>query len=895
MTDGMTLREAEKLAQKCAHTGIPAGPIHLSWNEAKGRTEKIPKTKHGFQDFTTDPHELRELFRTARDPRKGAVWGVGIRPGVGGYVVLDLDVAKDGAASGEETLAGFELVFDDLPQCATATTASGGKHVYLRKPKGLVIGNGHSLGPGIDVRSDNGFVVAPGVFSPWGDWTLGDVRVSDTSEAPEWLLGLFKPATARDEPMQADSGPAFEDLPAEVRGSAATYAERAVEYELSRLDDCDLLGWVGAPWDQTTYEVACNLIELSQAAWTGLDPDEVHEEFLDRAPVDDGFGPEEHEAKWRSARGKVGSRGRPLPEMLAAEMETEPESITRCQGRTAKKAQCKRKKDLDEHGYCTDHADQREAQEQAQQRREELGSWVIPDKKQPLKVARALRTTFASGDEVMRARSWYQTPEDEREEGDEGRPNGIRGLRFWNECAYQFADTHYREVDSSTVRARLYRFLDDCYHNTEDEDGDITSWDPNKNSVTEVLDAMRAEYMISPEVADETFIDRYGEPAKVGSRERGHISVANGILDVREGTIEDHTSNFFTRFSLPVAWDPDAVDAPIWDEFLRFAFDGEDKSIRLLHEWIAYLISGRTDLQKMMMLTGQPRSGKDTIVKVIEALLGSPSVCSAKIQDFGNSSFGMSKLIDSSLCVINEANTKGENQKALSSVSLERVTSTLKELTGESKVSIPRKYINDWAGYLRTRYMLVGNNSIDFRDNSGAIAGRLLYLRTKRSVYGNEDLRLLDKILEELPAILNRCLAIVAEMDKAREAGDNWQFTEAEDGARMRDMVRADASPFDEWVRQYVVVDPILDKETGMPTDDLTEDVVAVTAAELRQHYNEYRVTELNAKENSTSAPAFRGMLYGRFPKLKSEPRGNKNVVHYPGLSLADVDMSDGL
>lgn len=97
------------------------------------------------------------------------------------------------------------------------------------------------------------------------------------------------------------------------------YTRKAVDAELARLDECDLLGWSGPGWDTTTFEVACNLIEFANAGWCKYTTDAAHDDLLDRAPTDDGFGPAEHEKCWASALQKVGSKARPKPHPAASD------------------------------------------------------------------------------------------------------------------------------------------------------------------------------------------------------------------------------------------------------------------------------------------------------------------------------------------------------------------------------------------------------------------------------------------------------------------------------------------------------------------------------------------------------------------------------------------------
>ena len=98
------------------------------------------------------------------------------------------------------------------------------------------------------------------------------------------------------------------------------YAARAVEGELARLDELDLLGWSGPGWDNTCFAVACNLAEIGNSGWTGYSLEELHEAFLDRAPADADFGPSDHETKWASALKRTDGGGRRCPDEKAEDV-----------------------------------------------------------------------------------------------------------------------------------------------------------------------------------------------------------------------------------------------------------------------------------------------------------------------------------------------------------------------------------------------------------------------------------------------------------------------------------------------------------------------------------------------------------------------------------------------
>lgn len=106
---------------------------------------------------------------------------------ISGLIVLDVDGPK-----GREALAGLAL-----PPTPTVMTGKGW-HYYFAYPQGARVGNAVGLLPGVDVRGDGGYVVAPPSIHPSGrryEWADGlspeDVPLAD---CPAWLLERLRPA-----------------------------------------------------------------------------------------------------------------------------------------------------------------------------------------------------------------------------------------------------------------------------------------------------------------------------------------------------------------------------------------------------------------------------------------------------------------------------------------------------------------------------------------------------------------------------------------------------------------------------------------------------------------------------------------------------------------------------
>lgn len=199
--NGMLPADARALAQKFAEVGVPALPIGLSRSLEKGSIDKRPLSspiaKNGFKDASTDPVRVEEMFLKAR-LGAGQHWGVGVRPGPAGFIVLDVDVK--GGGTGLEDLARLTNELGPLPKAMAVDTPSGGLHYWLRRPERPEhIGN-VNLAAGIEVRCDSGYVVAPGTTSPWGSWTRDPAssRLSEVEELPaRWAEKLTEMRAAK--------------------------------------------------------------------------------------------------------------------------------------------------------------------------------------------------------------------------------------------------------------------------------------------------------------------------------------------------------------------------------------------------------------------------------------------------------------------------------------------------------------------------------------------------------------------------------------------------------------------------------------------------------------------------------------------------------------------------
>ena len=193
--------QALQAALRYAEFGWPVLPLHSVREGACtcrslncNSPAKHPRTPKGLKDATTHVLTIESWWQTWPDAN------IGVRTGAeSATVVIDVDPRHGGA----ESLAQLHAEQGELPATVEALTGGGGRHLFFAHPGGL-IRNRANVWPGVDVRADGGYVVAPPSTHVSGNlyaWREG--RGPDEIEParlPDWLLTALRPPNANGEP-----------------------------------------------------------------------------------------------------------------------------------------------------------------------------------------------------------------------------------------------------------------------------------------------------------------------------------------------------------------------------------------------------------------------------------------------------------------------------------------------------------------------------------------------------------------------------------------------------------------------------------------------------------------------------------------------------------------------
>jgi hypothetical protein len=179
-------------ALRLANRALPVLPLHsihdgvctCSKGQDCGSAGKHPRTLNGVKDATTDTKTIASWWTRWPDANIGIATGR-----VSSLVVLDVD-PRHGGDDSLDVLIGQH---GHLPDTVEVLTGGNGRHIYFAHEGVDGVGNSSSkLGPGLDIKTDGGFVVAPPSLHSSGqryEWEVSSHPNDKVPlQPPPWLV-----------------------------------------------------------------------------------------------------------------------------------------------------------------------------------------------------------------------------------------------------------------------------------------------------------------------------------------------------------------------------------------------------------------------------------------------------------------------------------------------------------------------------------------------------------------------------------------------------------------------------------------------------------------------------------------------------------------------------------
>lgn len=178
--------------------------------------KKRPLTKWT-KEATSDLHSIERLWKRFPEAIPAIVTGED-----GGFTVIDLDVKN-----GKDWVTAHKALGLDLDDAgAVVETASGGIHLYFDYFEG--VGNSvDKLAPGIDIRGDGGYVLAPGAVGEIGRYEV----LEGDWEAARLISGKLPEQFRPEEQNQPEFAQLFNPVNPDAVRSALFYIPNYLNYE----------------------------------------------------------------------------------------------------------------------------------------------------------------------------------------------------------------------------------------------------------------------------------------------------------------------------------------------------------------------------------------------------------------------------------------------------------------------------------------------------------------------------------------------------------------------------------------------------------------------------------------------------------------------------------------
>ena len=334
----------------------------------------------------------------------------------------------------------------------------------------------------------------------------------------------------------------------------------------------------------------------------------------------------------------------------------------------------------------------------------------------------------------------------------------------------------------------------------------------------------------------------------------GLVNVANGMLDPLTGTLHAHDPKYLSVAQFPVAWNPTAT-CPTFDRWLPEV--APDQAAEILEVCSAVVDPTRRQ-PKAGIFEGPTRSGKSTVVRLLQAVVGAENTAAVTLHQVCTSRFYAAEL-------------HGKILNAASDISAAHVEdlATFKQLTGDDDIAAERKFGQPFRFRNRALFVFSMNTIPTVGEVSGAYLERIRPFLFPHSYAGREDPTIEAAMMGELPGILRR-LVEAAQAHHKRGA-----YLAGDDAIRQRFAQRSDRTRL--FLAECTDPDP-----AGF-----------VSSSEMYEAFERWAKSngrQALGRNKFTDALESAGLTKGREGRASTGARGWKGVVLRPDTEWGDVE-----
>lgn len=271
------------------------------------------------------------------------------------------------------------------------------------------------------------------------------------------------------------------------------------------------------------------------------------------------------------------------------------------------------------------------------------------------------------------------------------------------------------------------------------------------------------------------------------------INVKNGLYNVLENTLTEHTDAYYSTVQLNVSYDENA-DCPLFKQFLTESMGGDMEQVKLIQEMLGYFLIPVNSAQKCFVIVGAAGAGKSVLLRVInDILLGKQNVSNVSWQAL-NERFKTAELFGKLANIFADLPTKNIDDNGI-----------FKALVGEDYLTVEKKNKHPFSFQSCAR-LLFSCNSIpkNYGDRSEGFYRRLIIMRFNHAVPRDKrDPALVEKFRMEADGIF-----LFALEGLKRLMNNHYMFNETETNQAEVQQYREDSDSVLSFIKEYCEIDP---------------------------------------------------------------------------------------
>lgn len=228
----------------------------------------------------------------------------------------------------------------------------------------------------------------------------------------------------------------------------------------------------------------------------------------------------------------------------------------------------------------------------------------------------------------------------------------------------------------------------------------------------------------------------------------GGICLRNGILNLANFQLHEHSPRYFFTWMLDVNWLGEQP-CPACDQFFEYAAGGDLVLIQRFWEALAYTLLPDYNAKRFLLLMGKGDTGKSVWGATVESFFEEDFVGSVDIFKFGDR-FPIGTLVHKRVNISMDLSNAAMTEQA---------AGIIKQITGRDLIMVEEKYKTPYATRIDCKLIFGTNHALRTNSHDTAFLRRVLYLPFNYPVPHNAQNPNLREILRaEKPGIFYKAL-----------------------------------------------------------------------------------------------------------------------------------------